>query len=252
MSKIIKWAQGGDYNIYSSGSSEALTGKTKKDFVSYLTLLQPLNTDILLSSGPLEELTAERERVKQEAEEIRKHAESEAAKIREDAYREAFEKGEKDGESAGREKYDEAIQRVEGLLREIQDQREGLNKEYEKDLLPLIKSMVDRLVNHEVSINPLVIQACLRKAMGFVVENSAVKVHLHPDDFNRIKEAGLEDPALLEGKSRVQLIEDPNITMGGCFLESDFGEIDASLDSYRERLYAAIDKEFLAALAESG
>lgn len=248
MSKIIKWVHGGDYNIYSSSSSELLEDKSKKDFVSYLTLLQPLNTDTI-PSDPLEEIRVERERLEQDAEKIRKQAESEAEKIRQDAYREGFEKGEKDGDSAGRKKYDEAIQRVEGLLREIQNQREEVYKAYEKDLLPLIKSMVDRLVDHEVSINPLVIQACLRKAMGFVVENSAVKVHLHPEDFNRIKEAGLEDPALLEGKSRVQLIEDPDISMGGCFLESDFGEIDASMDSYRERLYAAIDKEFLAALA---
>jgi flagellar assembly protein FliH len=110
--------------------------------------------------------------------------------------------------------------------------------------------MVDRLVNHEVSVNPRVIQACFREAMEFVVENSVVQVHLHSEDFHRIKEASLENPTMIAGKSRVELVDDPNISQGGCLLKTDFGEIDATLESCREKLYEAFDRAFLAALAE--
>ncbi|HSR37135.1 MAG TPA: FliH/SctL family protein, partial [Desulfurivibrionaceae bacterium] len=107
----------------------------------------------------------------------------------------------------------------------------------------------DRLVHHEISVNPLVIQACLQQAMTFVVENSLVKVHLHSDDLHRIKEISLENPALFEGKNRVQLVEDPAIGQGGCLLKTSFGEIDATIEGGKAKLYEAVEQAFLAALA---
>ncbi|MDA8166101.1 MAG: FliH/SctL family protein, partial [Desulfobacteraceae bacterium] len=85
---------------------------------------------------------------------------------------------------------------------------------------------------------------CLREALQYVAENSRIKVHLHADDFERLREASLEDPSLLEGKNRLQLVEDPAVAAGGCFLETDFGEVDATLDRCREKLYAELDRIF--------
>ena len=110
--------------------------------------------------------------------------------------------------------------------------------------------MVDRLVHQEVSTNSRVIQACLKRALSFVVEKSVAKVHLHPDDFIRIREASLANPTLLEGKNRIELIEDATISEGGCFLETDFGDIDATLEYGREKLFDAVEKVFRTSLTE--
>jgi len=141
------------------------------------------------------------------------------------------------------------MRQYEELLGRIQAQRADLHRQYEEDVITLVKAMIEQLVNHEVTVNPRVIQACLRKAMGFVVEQSEVRVRLHPEDFQRIKAAGLDDPALLEGRSQVHLVEDPTVSMGGCFLESSFGEIDATLECRREQLFAVLDEAFRAAQA---
>ena len=141
------------------------------------------------------------------------------------------------------------MRQYEELLGRIQAQRADLHRQYEEDVITLVKAMIEQLVNHEVTVNPRVIQACLRQAMGFVVEQSEVRVRLHPEDFQRIKAAGLDDPALLEGRSQVHLVEDPTVSMGGCFLESSFGEIDATLECRREQLFAVLDEAFRAAQA---
>ncbi|MCK5339564.1 MAG: hypothetical protein KAJ60_00755 [Desulfobulbaceae bacterium] len=246
MSSVIKLQDdiGGSIQGAPVGFGKKKTGK----FVSYASLLKPMG-DVMLS--PMEELEKKKEEVLLFSEEVLTQARDEALKIKEDAYKEGLENGRQEGEAAGRKQFEEAIARVDNLLKEMQGQRAELNKKYEEDILPFVKVMVERLVNHEVSVNPLVIQSCLRKALEFVVENSVVKVHLHADDFNRVKEAGLEDPTLLEGKSRVQLIEDPVIAQGGCYLESDFGDVDATVDGFKESLFEAVDKAFLAALAEA-
>jgi flagellar assembly protein FliH len=110
--------------------------------------------------------------------------------------------------------------------------------------------MVDKLVDHEVSVNPLVISACLKKALTYVVENSSVKVHLNDTDFSKIKEASLENPDILQGFSQLELIEDQSVTVGGCLLETEFGEIDATIENRKEKLFEAIGRFFSQSLSE--
>ena len=185
----------------------------------------------------------------EEAAEILRQAGDQAETLRQEAYAEGLAKGEAAGKAAGLAQYEQQCAEFAALFAALNGEREAVLQQHEEDMLALITTMVDRLVYHEVSVNPLVIQACLKKAMEFVVENSTVQIHLHGDDFARLKKASLEDSKLIEGKNRIQLVEDPNIAVGGCFLKTDFGEIDATLENSKARLYEAVEQAFLAAMA---
>jgi len=185
----------------------------------------------------------------EEAAEMIRQAGAQAEKLREQAYAEGLAKGEAEGKAAGLAQDEQQRQELAALLAALEGEREALLRQHEESMLALITTMVDRLVHHEVSVNPLVLQACLKNAMEFVVENSTVAIHLHGDDFGRLKKASLENSRLIEGKNRIQLVEDPNIAVGGCFLKTDFGEIDATLENCKARLYAAVEQAFFAAMA---
>ncbi|MHB8150890.1 MAG: FliH/SctL family protein [Desulfobulbia bacterium] len=197
----------------------------------------------------LEKHKSPREIAMEEAAEILRQAGDQAETLKQEAYAEGFAKGEAEGKAAGLAQYEQQREELAALLRALEGEREAVLRQHEESMLALITAMVDRLVYHEISVNPLVIQACLKKAMEFVVENSTVQIHLHGDDFTRLKKASLEDSRLIEGKNRIQLVEDPNIAVGGCFLKTDFGEIDATLENSKARLYAAVEQAFIAAMA---
>jgi flagellar assembly protein FliH len=181
----------------------------------------------------------------EEAVEIIRQAGDKAESIRQEAYAE----GKAEGQAAGLAQYTHQVEELAVLFASLDGEREAVLRQHEESMFVLITTMVDRLVHHEVSVNPLVIQACLKKAMEYVVENSTVQIHLHGDDFGRLKKASLENSRLIEGKNRIQLVEDPNISVGGCFLKTDFGEIDATLENCKARLYAAVEQAFIAAMA---
>lgn len=181
----------------------------------------------------------------EEAAEILRQAGDQAESLRQEAYACGLDKG----EAAGLALYEERLQELATLFAALNGERQAVLRQHEESMLPLITAMVDRLVYHEASLNPLVIQACLKKAMEFVVENSTVQIHLHADDLARLEKASLENVRLIEGKNRIQLVEDPSLAVGGCFLKTDFGEIDATLENCKARLYAAVEQAFLAALA---
>ena len=197
----------------------------------------------------LEKHKSPREIAMEEAAEILRQAGDQAETLRQEAYAEGFAKGEAEGKAAGLAQYEQQREELAALFGALEGEREAVLRQHEESMLALITAMVDRLVYHEISVNPLVIQACLKKAMEFVVENSTVQIHLHGDDFARLKKASLEDSRLIEGKNRIQLVEDPNIAVGGCFLKTDFGEIDATLENSKTRLYGAVEQAFFAAMA---
>ncbi|OGR07466.1 MAG: hypothetical protein A2511_12065 [Deltaproteobacteria bacterium RIFOXYD12_FULL_50_9] len=187
----------------------------------------------------------------QQAEEIISKAKSEAGRIEKVAHDKGFASGEAKALAEGKRKSAEIAAQFSALFAQVEEQRRAVFGQYEGEIMTLILAMVDRLVNHEVSVNPRVIKACVLKTMDFVVENSSIKIHLNPVDFEHIKEAGLNDPRFLDGRGQVQLIDDPAISMGGCLLETDFGQIDANLENCKETLYKAVEQAFLAALAEN-
>lgn len=189
-----------------------------------------------------------REVAAEEAAALVGQARQQAEDIRREAQAQGFAQGEAAGQAEGLRLYREKIEALDAFLRGLEAQQAALLREQEEALLDLIKTMVDRLVHHELATNSMVIQACLKKAMEFVVENSSVQVHVNGEDFNRLKEASMENPRLMEGKNRLQLVEDPAVAMGGCLLKTDFGEIDATFENRREKLYAGVEKAFLSVL----
>jgi len=239
LSKIIKLQQ--DRVVQTAPSLET------EDFLSFEDFWQvkPGSAE----AKRLEKPKTPQEIAMEEAVEIVRKAGDQAEKLKQDAYAEGLAKGEAEGKAAGLAQYEQRLQEFAALLTALDGEREALLRQHQESMLALITTMVDRLVYHEVSVNPLVIQACLQKAMEFVVENSTVQIHLHSDDFGRLKKASLENSRLIEGKNRIQLVEDPNIAEGGCFLKTDFGEIDATLENCKTRLYAAVEQAFFAAMA---
>jgi flagellar assembly protein FliH len=190
------------------------------------------------------------EELQKEQDEIIRRTREEAELIRQKAYEEGLAEGQTAGRIAGQEEYRKKIKQMESMLVSVQSEIGARNERYEHEILLLIKTMVDRLVHHEVSVNPEVIRACLRETLQFVLENAQIRVHLHADDVKRLQEASTEATSLLAGKTRIQLVEDPGITAGGCLLRTDFGEVDATVENCRQKLYEAVDRIFTRSLGD--
>ncbi|MEW6289202.1 MAG: FliH/SctL family protein [Thermodesulfobacteriota bacterium] len=229
---------------------EKIEKERRPDFISFESMMPGRGKED--PADPLQQLKNEQEAVRRETEAMVARAEAEKKRIEEEAYRKGFARGEAEGLKAGEKAFTEKMKEAARLISSLENERDLVHRRYEKELLSLIKVMVERLVGHEVSVNHLVIVDCLQRAMKYVVEDSTVKVHLQSDDLQYIKEISLEDPSLLQGARRIELIEDPVVARGGCLLQTDFGEIDATLDNCRERLFAIVERAFLEALAADG
>lgn len=219
----------------------------EEKFHSLESLWQSSDTEYIDAKARLEE---EKVQARQKAQQMVADAKKQAASIEQAARDKGFQVGKEEALAQEKKKLQEKLTAFDQLLAALEKDRKVLYSNYENDIITLVKTMVDRVVFHEVSVNPQVIQACLKTAMSYVVENSNVTIHLHAKDLNRLKEANLERPDLLVGTNQIELTEDPAIAEGGCLIETSFGEVDATLELRKEKLYRAIDAIFVKANAD--
>ncbi len=217
-------------------------------FVSFESLVE--GGEETVEPTPLELAQTELQRVQDETAQLIAKARAEVEQIKKEAHDAGFAKGEEEGLRAGKAVFDEKVAAMAQQILLLAGERERVQKENEAELLTLIRAMVAKLVNHEVSVNHKVIEKCLANAMTYVVGQSKVIVHLNPEDFLTIKDVVMEDPLFLKGAGRVELMEDLAVNQGGCLLTTEFGEIDATLDNCRDKLDRAVEQSFLAAFSE--
>lgn len=178
-------------------------------------------------------------------EELLQHPEISArlAHLEQEAYEKGFAQGQKDGEELGRRQYETLANRLKEILKSLDEAVSEHVLTLEPQLFSLLKVMVEKLVLKEVSTSPEVIKTCLREALGHVVEQTQVKIHLHPDDVEFLEEVLGE---LREEFARIrdfEILSDPNLSRGGCLLETEFGLIDATLDRRWREIFAKLEDE---------
>lgn len=215
-------------------------------FLSLDSLWQSTDTEYVDTVNRLKE---EQEKVERQTREMLETAKAQVAKIETEAYDKGFKAGKEEALAVEQKKQLEMQAQFDKLVVDFNKDRERLHEHYELDILSLVKLMVERVLFHEVTVNPLVIETCLKTAMSYVVQNSKVKINLHRDDMEIIQQVTMEKPQLLNRVSQIELTEDPAISRGGCYLETGFGEIDATLETRRDKIYKALDVIFVKALA---
>ncbi|MDD5758071.1 MAG: FliH/SctL family protein [Desulfobulbaceae bacterium] len=239
-SRVIKSSLGGSGNaifITRPGGGESGGG----GFHSLASLWQSDDAELVSALSTLEEekklLQQAVEATKAETEEMLAAAQERVAQIEKDAFDKGFAAGKAECLAQEQAKFAQ----IDTLLAEIEQDRKKLYAQYETDILSLVKAMVDRVLFHEVTINPKAIEVCLKTALAYVVENSSLVIRLHAQDLVRLKQVAMERPELLAGYKKIELVEDPSIALGGCHIDTGFGEIDASLESRKEKVFLAID-----------
>ena len=222
-----------------------------KDFLSYESILQITDgASADADATVLQKMKLQYDAALKKSEEIVRKAQAGAALIEQEAFQKGFEKGVLAGEKEGRQKFDAVVEQFEILFHSLHAKSLQVDQVYQQNILDLIKVLADRLVGHEIAVNPDAIRSCLRVALDYIVDNSKLKIHLNPQDFQNILQFGLKVNGLPEGDSRVSLLEDAGISQGGCLISTNYGEIDATLENRRSILYEVVDQAFSTMLSD--
>lgn len=153
---------------------------------------------------------------------------------------EGMKRGYRQGLEEGREEARRAVASLSGLLRDITAQRHTLLAEAKEKILELILKISRRLTFAAVEINPDVTMAIISGTIDQLLDKRQIKVKVHPDHL-AVVEQNIDnfrgnDTTIKE----FNFEPDPRIRVGGCFIETPSGDIDARLESMYDVIRQAI------------
>jgi flagellar assembly protein FliH len=163
---------------------------------------------------------------------------------KEAAEKRAYESGREAGYAAGLEKGREEARRVVAslsrALSDITGQREAILQEAREKIFELVLKISQRLTFTAAEIDPEITMAIINGAIDQLLDRSRLKVKVHPNHLPEV-EQHIDRFRGADTKIKEFILEaDPRVRVGGCFIETPAGDIDARLDSMYEVIKQAI------------
>lgn len=207
----------------------------------------PFNT-----SDTLAELQQQAAAAEKQVNDYRQVVFAELAEARERAYREGFDAGRSAGLAQGNA--DALAAHHAALEQEIEHRVAPLNKalaeliakliesrdlwraQWEKMVVELTCAIAARIVRHAVPEPAEIVRRSLAEAVTLIGRCPRVVISLHPTDAKSLEFDKPALAAITRGIAEVHLVPDVNLEPGSCKLESDFGKIDAGLQTQIQRI----------------
>jgi flagellar assembly protein FliH len=180
------------------------------------------------------------DKVRSEAALIVRRAQEQAAAMRGQVRREA----ESEGRQAALQAVGQMVQQqmatalpaLQKAVEDIRHAKQAWLKHWEQSAVHVAAAIAARVLRHELTRQPEVTLTLVREALELAAGSAQLRIHLHPDDHRAL--AGQVELLAKEMSSvaEAELIADPEITRGGCRVETRFGTIDQQFEAQLARI----------------
>ncbi len=203
-----------------------------------------------LATLGLKDHMAEAQRVVHDARvhalEITEGAHSEIVKRGEDARRAGYERGFREGRSAGEEsghkesfatskaefleQQKSLLGALDRLMGSFEDRKGALLDRARHDVLQFAVSLAERIVKRTVAVDRQVAVENATAALRQITDGSDVVIRVNPADMAAMRAFADADARKVSVRRHVALVEDEAVGAGGCLVESNATSIDATLE----------------------
>jgi len=163
-------------------------------------------------------------------------------KLREEGYEAGYKEGEKAGFDTGMEKAEKVLRRLEGLILGLDKTRSELYAKLEQEILGLAFRIAEKVIHAEIRSDPSTRTSILACALQRLRESEKMLVRVCPEDLGAVQEVL---PVLIERNGvvgKITLQGDPEVSEGGCVIESDQCEVDGRIEVTLQSIEEALRK----------
>lgn len=165
----------------------------------------------------------------------------------EEGYRQGLEQGRAEALDAATREFAERQAQLVSAFREIMDAVNGDRADWaaaaRQDLIELAMAIARRVVRHVGEREREVVLANLEEAVRLTGARSEVTILVHPADAETARMFAQSLLDLKEHWEHIQVVEEPEVSAGGCRIQWGSGSVDASLETQLERIEAELRGE---------
>lgn len=156
---------------------------------------------------------------------------------RSSGYLAGLEEGRETGEQAGRESAQIEAERITALVDNLQTALGAVDQTVADQLLALALEVASQVTRGSIKANTEILLPIIREAIAALsIHHAHIVLHLNPADAVHVR-ARIGEQLTQSGN---QIIEDNEITPGGCVVKAAASEVDATLETRWKRVLEAI------------
>lgn len=179
-------------------------------------------------------------KVRAQAQQIVAQAAKDAAALRKTAEMEGRRAGELAIEVLVDQKIASQLETVLPALRavvgDIEQSKQGWLANWERYAIHLAAAMARRVCRRELERQPEITLALVREALELAGTGGRIRVLLHPEDQAALGRQLSQVVAEFSRLGKPEIVADPQISRGGCRVETDFGVIDQQFEAQLKRI----------------
>jgi len=145
---------------------------------------------------------------------------------------EAYQRGYRDGEAAGRSAVQPVIDKLAQTIESLASLRHRARREAEADLLKLSIAIARRIIHRELSVDPEAVAGLIRTALDKLASLEVHRVRVHPQLEPAVRHA-LE--RLAAGR-QIQVVAEAGRAAGDVIFETQRGNLDASVETQLDEI----------------
>lgn len=175
----------------------------------------------------------------------------EAAKIVQQAHQQA-EQIRRQAEAAGRQAAEQAIERIldekiakrmetllpalEKLVADIRDAKGQWLDEWEGSAVHVAATIAERVIRRQLDRQPEIKIELVREALELAAGSADVTVRLNPEDHAHLGPQVTRLAEALSPLGPASVVADPDVSPGGCRVDTKYGQIDQQIESQLRRI----------------
>lgn len=164
--------------------------------------------------------------------------------IQEQAYQEAYQLGLEEGRKQAFEQatleIESGLNNLEKIVSSLGEIKPEMLRFNETHLVQLAFHMAKRLAAAEIQANPEIVTEIVRQSVEVAQNEQNVLIFVNPSQLQLLETLKKEQSREFEFLKNVKLEPSEEVSVGGCIVQTNYGEIDARFEQRVEKLWAAL------------
>jgi flagellar assembly protein FliH len=152
-------------------------------------------------------------------------------------------KGFADGRREAEESFNGVCRVLSEAISEMNGLRERIIRECEDDLLRLAMMVAKQVVRQEITQDRKILANFVLEATSGISEQNEIVICFHPEDFRAVSANRQLFLAGVDDKMQITIKPDESVTLGGCVVETQTGQVDARVESQLEEIFKRLMQE---------
>ncbi len=125
---------------------------------------------------------------------------------------------------------------LQAAVKQIEDSRQEWLQTWETRTLQLACAIAQKIVRRELQNEPELPLQWISESLKLCGKAAEILVRLHPTDHTTLGNQVAELANQFAPAAETKIIADPNLSPGGCKVETEFGSIDQQIETQLERI----------------